>query len=254
MVEPAKRIDATYAYDASTYSSVILDVPNLSLVLAEVSNTQPSTTTTIGFLTRDLIEFDGGFNLYRYVHCSPLVLFDPMGNLAIDPIEKELLKNCTCDWVNTTPKKDEAESWVGCDGKGNFKVLGRSGGEGIADYDCAKLCGATDCIIEHAKHHIEKFKLACPDACKGGCGFAPVGGTMAIEKGLCQSVSECYAGDVHLLCLIKKHAVEENAKTKTSCRGKSCSTWYKTFFDRYRTAWGKKYDCKDRYTLKTWPF
>ena len=80
MVETAKRIDATYAtyaYDASTYSSVILDVPNLSLVLAEVSNTQPSTTTTIGFLTRDPIDYDGGTNLYA--NYFDIRMADPSG-------------------------------------------------------------------------------------------------------------------------------------------------------------------------------
>ena len=74
------RNDPTYAYDTPTYSSAIVDIPILRQGFAEVGNTQPSTTTTIGFLTRDPIGYRGSpWNLYEYVGGHPIVLMDPLG-------------------------------------------------------------------------------------------------------------------------------------------------------------------------------
>jgi len=64
MVRTAKRIDSTDACDTSTYSIAIIEVPNLSLVSVDIGNRQPSTTTTIGFFTRDPIGYADGWNLY----------------------------------------------------------------------------------------------------------------------------------------------------------------------------------------------
>ena len=64
MVEMVKRNDRTYAYDTASYSSAIVDLPILWQGFPEIGNTQASTTTTIGFVTRDPIGYHDGMSIY----------------------------------------------------------------------------------------------------------------------------------------------------------------------------------------------
>jgi len=84
MVETVKRNDRTYAYDASTYSRAIVDLPILWQGLAEIGNTQPSMTTTIESFSRDPIGFEPGiWNAYHYVANAPMRYVDPSGKTLI---------------------------------------------------------------------------------------------------------------------------------------------------------------------------
>ena len=96
MVATLKRNDRTYAYDAPTYSSAIVDLPILWQGFPEIGDTQASTTTTIGFFTRDPIEYEDGMLLYR---CSmDINAIDPYGLYEVpsDPA-KGLSSGFKCD-------------------------------------------------------------------------------------------------------------------------------------------------------------
>jgi len=77
MESAIERIDATYAYDAPTYSIAIASMSSRSVVFSEVGDPQPSTTTTIGFFTRDPIGYRDGGSLYRSYFV--LAKMDPSG-------------------------------------------------------------------------------------------------------------------------------------------------------------------------------
>ena len=78
-----ERIDATYAYDTPTHSVAIAPLSILSVINSEVGNTQPSTTTTIGFFTRDPIEYEGSeWNVYESLESRPLDSIDWNGMLS----------------------------------------------------------------------------------------------------------------------------------------------------------------------------
>jgi len=77
MESAIERIDATYAYDAPTYSIAIASMSSLSVIFSEVGDPQPSTTTTIGFFTRDPIGYMDGQHLYRCYFVPQRV--DPSG-------------------------------------------------------------------------------------------------------------------------------------------------------------------------------
>ena len=80
MVKTVTRNNPTYAYDTPRYSSAFVDILILRQGFAEVGKTQPFTTTTIGFLTRDPIGYKGSpWNLFEYVGGRPLVDKDPNG-------------------------------------------------------------------------------------------------------------------------------------------------------------------------------
>ena len=68
-----------YVYDYETWSKTIVDVPVVSLCCDESNLGPTSTTTTIGFLTRDPIGFEGGLDLYSYTANQPLRFSDPSG-------------------------------------------------------------------------------------------------------------------------------------------------------------------------------
>ena len=80
MVKTAERNNLTYAYATHTYSGAIVDVPVFSRNSSISSCEPPSTTATIGFLTRDPISYEGSdWNLYEYCHSRSLNGFDPFG-------------------------------------------------------------------------------------------------------------------------------------------------------------------------------
>ena len=116
MGQTLNRIAPTYAYDASTSASSIVDVPDQWQGFAEFSNSQPSTTTTIGFFTRDPIGYEGSdWNLYEYCGTMPLHMNDPSGNIygnwcgalrsgpgaPIDDIDRACMNHdiCLATWV-----------------------------------------------------------------------------------------------------------------------------------------------------------
>jgi len=80
MESAIERIDATYSDDTPTYSIAIVSMSSLSVIFSEIGEPQPSTTTTIGFFTRDPIGFRGSpFDLYEFLESSSLQNVDPMG-------------------------------------------------------------------------------------------------------------------------------------------------------------------------------
>ena len=89
MVETAERYTSTYAYATHMYSGAIIDVPVFSWTSSISSTEPPSTTKTIGFLTRDPIGYEGSeWGLYEYGLSSPIEFSDPTGECAI--------KDCCC--------------------------------------------------------------------------------------------------------------------------------------------------------------
>ena len=80
MESAIERIDATYTYHAPTYSIAIVSMSSLSVVFSEIGEPQPSTTTTIGFFTRDPIGYKGrSLSLYQYVRSRSTRYLDPEG-------------------------------------------------------------------------------------------------------------------------------------------------------------------------------
>jgi hypothetical protein len=65
MVIRAERNTPTSSYDAQTYSGSTVDVPVFSETSGIANLNPPSTTTSIGFLTRDPIGYHDGWNLYQ---------------------------------------------------------------------------------------------------------------------------------------------------------------------------------------------
>ena len=105
MTNALERNESIFAYDAARQKSAIVDIPMISFCYVESDLASPSTTATIGMLTRDPIGFMGsewnlsrdpiGFEgskwlLYRYADGNPLIKFDPSGEVTIGC-------NCKCD-------------------------------------------------------------------------------------------------------------------------------------------------------------
>jgi len=80
MAKAVDRNTLTYAYAAHPYSNATVDVPVISLKSSVSKCESPSTTTTIGFLTRDPIAYTAGSNnIYECVASGPLRAIDPSG-------------------------------------------------------------------------------------------------------------------------------------------------------------------------------
>jgi hypothetical protein len=80
MVIRAERNTPTSSYDAQTYSGSTLDVPVFLETSGIASLNPPSTTTSIGFLTRDPIDYEGSeWNLFEYCEGGVLTFVDPLG-------------------------------------------------------------------------------------------------------------------------------------------------------------------------------
>ena len=78
-----ERAREFYAYDLVALSNEGAIPANDSFLSLDVISSN-SPTTTIGFLSRDPIGFEGGdANLYRYVRGKPLVATDPSGLFAV---------------------------------------------------------------------------------------------------------------------------------------------------------------------------
>jgi hypothetical protein len=85
MAKAADRNAFTYAYAAHPYSNATLDVSVISLNSGVSKCESPSTTTTIGFLTRNPIGFEGSeWGLYELFDGRVLKSFDPSG---LDSVE-----------------------------------------------------------------------------------------------------------------------------------------------------------------------
>jgi|GEM_PF-2893356 hypothetical protein len=84
MAKAADRNTLTYAYAAHPYSNATGDVPVNSLESSVSKCESPSTTTTIGFLTRDPIGIEGSaWDLYEFVRGRSLGYLDPFGALQV---------------------------------------------------------------------------------------------------------------------------------------------------------------------------
>ena len=80
MVSTTERNTSTYTYATQTYSGLIVDVPVFSWPSSILRCEPPSTTTTLGFLTRDPIGYRGSeWDLYEYCDSSPHGKTDPTG-------------------------------------------------------------------------------------------------------------------------------------------------------------------------------
>jgi RHS repeat-associated protein len=212
------------------------------------------------FLGRDPLGYEDANNL------SSTLLFlskvDPNGTLTMsddsnpDPgeikgTEKKFLDGCECALLKDRKvKPKEGDSWVACDGNGDFKIR-RQKDVDIKDFECLKNCGVLDCIGDHEKHHIKQFKLRCPDACQRGCGDfpGPDDGAMGFQED-CLKYAECYAGRVTLNCINRKQfdKVIENS----NCGGKTCKEWLVIFFRRYTDAYESRYKCASPMELPQW--
>jgi RHS repeat-associated protein len=182
------------------------------------------------FLGRDPLGYEDANNL------SSTLLFlskvDPNGTLTMsddsnpDPseikgTEKKFLDGCECALLKDRKvKPKEGDSWVACDGNGDFKIR-RQKDVDIKDFECLKNCGVLDCIGDHEKHHIKQFKLRCPDACQRGCGDfpGPDDGAMGFQED-CLKYAECYAGRVTLNCINRKQF--DKVIGNSNCGGKTC--------------------------------
>ena len=104
MTETLGGNKTSYAYDAATHSSAITDLPIISLFNIESDTEPPSTTTSIGFLTRDPIGYADEENLYQFVKGNSLNALDPSGLLTIKHVSdnfKDFKKcggNATMSW------------------------------------------------------------------------------------------------------------------------------------------------------------
>ena len=122
-----ERIDATYAYDAPTHSVAIAPVSILTVVFSEVDDPQPSTTTTIGFFTRDPIGFFDGENLYTArmllarLDPSGMICFDEKqpcsdadGKGGLDPNTEKVYHLCMAICKSTLPIKNPLDVCKNC--------------------------------------------------------------------------------------------------------------------------------------------
>jgi len=233
---------------------------SLSVVFSEIGEPQPSTTTTIGFFTRDPIGYEDGMHQYLVFHNNPVRFLDSSGMLAIDPKKANDLADCKgkCGPSSRKPEKG-TQGWVECDANGGFvPVAGPL--KDISRSDCYSKCGADACTKKHEEHHIEQFKELCPNACKSVCGEDRKGSIIGIADE-CVNKIECYGNKVGLDCLVdlyKAHKEAERTGRGTRCLNPSalggppvaapCSGYIKSFHSDERARVLKTYKC-DRKTI-----
>ena len=110
MESAIERIDATYTDDTPTYSIAIVSMSSSSVVFSEIDEPQPSTTTTIGFFTRDPIGYEGSqWGLYELLNGQVIDSNDPLGLASID---------CKCHCGGGPgPQGEPVKITTNCDGK-----------------------------------------------------------------------------------------------------------------------------------------
>ena len=80
MTEAFERSESIYAYDDVTTSGAIVDTSAISLHYVESKIEFPSTTISVGFLTRDPIGYAAGdANVYRFAFGNAPIGLDPLG-------------------------------------------------------------------------------------------------------------------------------------------------------------------------------
>ncbi len=113
-----------YVYDYETWSKTIVDVPVISLCCDESNLGPPSTTATIGFLTRDPIGYLAGFGLYRL--CIGASFVDPSGLLNEE-------RRTTCIYFTTAVTIDGSdEDTLDCWG----------------EFEITKICRTTERFLD----------------------------------------------------------------------------------------------------------
>ncbi len=153
-----KRNDPTYAYDAPTYSSAIVDLPILWQGFTELGNTQPSTTATIGLFTRDPIGYVDGYGLYTSLVC--IGRLDASGTKT----NLEICNEVKASFESNLPHDFEKKCGKG---KGtyyyyNLKISCEADSEGG---DCKKnpgWAGGTWCVHNKARNNELNIKI-CSD-------------------------------------------------------------------------------------------
>lgn len=86
MVTTADRSTWTYVYATRTYSGTIVNAPIFSWTSVNSSCDPPSTTKTVGFLTRDPMGFVGGGNLFEFIGSHAFDGVDPSGLFFEPPL------------------------------------------------------------------------------------------------------------------------------------------------------------------------
>ena len=223
MVETAERYTSAYAYASHTYSGAIVDVPVFSWTSSISSCEPPSTTATIGLLTRDPIGYEGSpYGLYEFLRSSATDLTDPTGLATVDC-------NCKCGG-QSVPKPTECAGnskieihaccRQSCDMTQSFCVYralpGESGGLGGNIYlpvlgieNGQYICPEPDRCrlrIEHIRCHYPAPTPCSKLACRAGCGSlaiacnynCDVGGGSVKAKALCKAL----CGTGALICVL----------------------------------------------------
>jgi len=191
MVRTAKRIDSTDAYDTSTYSIAIIEVPNLSLVSVDIGDPQPSTTTTIGFFTRDPIGFDGSeWGLYEFSNSRSLTMVDPSGTVCQQPCVPRDKTTCCADAFKLAVNGGMQGRAFCCDGG----MVACVWGQNLPGVNPAAKSLMEKCVQQHEDQHV-RDSGPCPKGC-------PRLDFISYSSGYTDAMSECLAIKLMLRCLI----------------------------------------------------
>ncbi len=160
------------------------------------ATTSPSTTTSIGFLTRDPIGYEGSeWSLYELVRSMPLIALDPSGMVCQEPCKPRTTKKCCED--SLMPGEINADkAWYGrafcCDGRMVPCVFSRH-----LPYRNPKAKDLIeDCIFGHEVDHTYDA-APCPAAC-------PAMSEIKYKRGITNDSSHCHIYKSQMACLRRK--------------------------------------------------